>query len=68
MPFWKAGGPLIVSLIVLGGLIYTVGAVIYARKLPDPSPAWFGYHEIFHACTIVAALCHFAAIAIVILR
>ena len=68
VPFWNAGGPLIVSLIVLGGLIYTVGAVIYARTLPDPSPAWFGYHEIFHACTIVAALCHFAAIAIVILR
>lgn len=68
MPFWNAGGPLIVSLIVLGGLIYTVGAVIYARKLPDPSPTWFGYHEIFHACTIVAALCHFAAIAVVILR
>lgn len=68
VPFWNAGGPLIVALIVLGGLIYTAGAVVYARKSPDPSPAWFGYHEIFHACTIVAALCHFAAIAVVVLR
>ena len=68
VPFWAAGGPLIVSLVVLGGLIYTAGAVVYARRRPDPSPTWFGYHEIFHACTIVAALCHFAAIAIVVLR
>ncbi|WP_269779559.1 hemolysin III family protein [Propioniciclava soli] len=68
VPFWTAGGPLIVSLILLGGLIYSAGAVVYARKLPDPSPTWFGYHEIFHACTIVAALCHFAAISLVILR
>lgn len=68
VPFWNAGGPLIVALILLGGLVYTAGAVVYARKSPDPSPAWFGYHEIFHACTIVAALCHFTAIAIVVLR
>lgn len=67
VPFWNAGGPLIVGLIVAGGLIYTAGAVVYARKVPDPSPTWFGYHEIFHACTIVAALCHFTAIALVLL-
>lgn len=63
--FWTAGGPGIVALIAAGGLCYSVGAVIYARKRPDPSPAWFGYHEIFHACTIAAALCHLVAIMIV---
>jgi len=54
-------------LISLGGLIYTIGAVVYALKRPDPSPRYFGYHEIFHACTIVAAICHFIAIAMVTL-
>lgn len=68
IPFWTAGGPLIVALIVLGGLLYSAGAVVYARKRPDPAPAWFGYHEIFHVATVVAALCHFAAIALVVLR
>ena len=68
VPFWNVGGPLIVALIILGGLIYSGGAIVYARKKPDPAPAWFGYHEIFHVATVVAALCHFAAIAIVTLR
>lgn len=66
--FWTAGGPWVVVLILLGGLAYSVGAVIYGRKKPDPSPAWFGFHEVFHACTLVAAMCHFAAIAIAIFR
>ncbi len=66
--FWANGGPLIVGLIVAGGLVYSFGALVYARKLPNPSPTWFGFHEIFHACTIVAALCHFAAIALCVLR
>ncbi len=63
--FWAVGGPLVVSLIVAGGLLYTFGAVAYARKRPNPSPAWFGFHEVFHLCTILAAACHYAAIAIV---
>ncbi|QIK71561.1 hemolysin III family protein [Propioniciclava coleopterorum] len=66
--FWSSGGPAIVSLIIAGGLVYSLGALVYARKRPDPSPTWFGFHEIFHACTIVAALCHFAAIALCVLR
>ncbi len=65
--FWTAGGPLIVALIALGGLVYTAGAVVYALKRPDPFPTWFGFHEIFHACTIVAALSHFAAITLAVL-
>jgi hemolysin III len=51
-------------LIALGGLMYTSGAVIYARQRPDPKPAVFGYHEIFHVLVVVAAASHFAAIAL----
>lgn len=63
--FWQTGGPAVVLLVVAGGLVYTLGALVYARKRPDPSPAWFGYHEVFHAATAVAALCHLAAITLV---
>jgi hemolysin III len=52
------------ALIAAGGVLYTAGAVIYARQRPDPNPAVFGYHEIFHALVIAAATAHFAAIAI----
>ncbi|MGA4670908.1 PAQR family membrane homeostasis protein TrhA [Propionibacteriaceae bacterium Y1923] len=62
--FWTNGGPLVVALIIAGGLVYSLGAVVYARKRPNPSPTWFGFHEIFHAATVVAALCHFAAICV----
>jgi len=51
-------------LIAVGGLLYTAGAVIYARQRPDPNPAVFGYHEIFHALVLAAAAAHFAAVAI----
>jgi hemolysin III len=51
-------------LIALGGVLYTTGAVVYARERPDPNPAVFGYHEIFHVLVLAAAALHFAAIAI----
>jgi hemolysin III len=51
------------ALIGLGGVLYTVGAVIYARRRPDPLPAVFGYHEVFHALTIAGAGVHYAVIA-----
>jgi hemolysin III len=51
------------ALIGLGGVLYTVGAVIYARRRPNPLPAVFGYHEIFHALTIAGAAFHYAVIA-----
>ncbi|MGI8697442.1 MAG: PAQR family membrane homeostasis protein TrhA [Mycobacteriales bacterium] len=50
------------TLLLAGGVMYTLGAVVYATKRPNPSPAVFGYHEVFHACTIVAALCHYVAV------
>lgn len=61
--FWRApGGHLAVVLLIAGGLVYSFGAVVYALKRPNPSPTWFGFHEIFHACTVVAAICHYIAI------
>jgi hemolysin III len=54
------GGTLLVA---AGGLLYTVGAVVYATQRPNPNPRVFGYHEIFHALVILAAAAHFAAIA-----
>jgi hemolysin III len=51
------------ALVLGGGLLYTIGAVVYALKRPDPWPRVFGFHEIFHLFTIAGAGCHLAAIA-----
>ena len=59
----ERGGPGLLILLGVGGVAYTAGAVIYARRRPDPRPAVFGYHEIFHVLVVVAALAHFVAIA-----
>jgi hemolysin III len=56
------------ALIIAGGAIYTVGAVVYATKRPNPIPGVFGFHEVFHLCTLVAALCHYVAIWLVVFR
>ncbi|MDR1767736.1 MAG: hemolysin III family protein [Propionibacteriaceae bacterium] len=64
--FWASGGPAVVWLILAGGLVYSGGAVVYALKAPNPLPKWFGFHEIFHTCTVVAAACHFVAIALAV--
>lgn len=53
------------ALILVGGLCYTVGAVVYGLKKPNPVPGVFGFHEIFHTLTVVAFLCHFAAILLI---
>jgi hemolysin III len=51
------------ALLALGGLAYTAGAVVYARRRPDPRPATFGYHEVFHVLVVIAAAAHFTAVA-----
>ncbi len=61
-------GVVVLSLILAGGLLYSLGAVVYARKRPDPSPRWFGFHEVFHAATILAYLTHYAAVALLVYR
>jgi hemolysin III len=60
--------PAAVILLVVGGLAYTAGAVVYALRRPDPVPAVFGYHELFHALTIVGVACQYVAIAFFIVR
>ncbi|GAB3067771.1 hemolysin III family protein [Intrasporangium mesophilum] len=67
VPFWRTGGPLIGSLIALGGILYTVGGVIYGTKRPNPSPRWFGFHEVFHAFTVGGFASHFAAVALAVI-
>jgi hemolysin III len=51
-------------LIATGGILYTIGAVVYATQRPDPNPTYFGYHEVFHLLVIGAAATHFAAVAL----
>jgi hemolysin III len=59
---WRSGGPVVVTLLIAGGLLYTLGAAVYAFRRPDPSPIWFGFHEIFHALTIAAYLTQYVAL------
>jgi hemolysin III len=62
--FYRSGGPAIMWLVIAGGLAYTLGAVVYGTKRPNPSPRWFGFHEIFHALTVVGFTCHYIAVSI----
>ena len=54
-------------LVVAGGLLYSAGAIVYVRRRPDPLPEVLGYHEVFHALTVAAAGCQYAAIAFFVL-
>lgn len=56
-----------VLLLLAGGIAYSVGGILYAARWPDPWPEVFGHHEFFHAATVVAALCHYVAIWLVLL-
>jgi hemolysin III len=67
-PLYEAGGPAIVWLVIAGGVCYTVGAAIYGTQWPNPSPRYFGFHEIFHLLTIAGFVCHFVAAALAIYR
>jgi len=63
IPALRAGlGDGTLGLLVLGGALYTAGAVVFARRRPDPIPAWFGFHEVFHLLVIAAAACHLAVV------
>jgi hemolysin III len=65
---WRNAGPEAVLLLAAGGLAYTAGAVVYALKRPRLVPHVFGYHELFHALTLVAVACQYVAIACWVLR
>jgi hemolysin III len=64
----RGAGPLALALILAGGTIYCLGAVVYTCKRPNPSPRWFGFHEVFHAATILAYLTQYAAVSLVVYR
>jgi hemolysin III len=62
--FARAAGPAVLTLLVLGGLFYSLGGVIYGIRRPNPLPGWFGFHEVFHSCTIVAFVVHYVGVSI----
>jgi hemolysin III len=64
--FWAAGGPAVVILLAVGGLCYSAGGVVYALKRPNPSPTWFGFHEIFHALTLAGFITQYIAVSLVL--
>ena len=72
MAIWFAGalldgaGVLVVSLLVAGGVLYNIGAVLYGVRWPNPWPHTFGYHEFFHAFTTAGAVCHYIAVWFVV--
>ena len=60
-------GVAVIVLLAVGGVLYSLGAVLFALRWPDPWPGVFGHHEVFHACTAVAALLHYIAVWLVVL-
>src|SRR2546430_1455431 len=64
----RLGGVTVLVLLVAGGVAYSVGAVFYALRRPNPWPTVFGHHEFFHACTLVAAICHQVGVYFVLYR
>jgi len=65
--FMNANAPMMI-LILTGGLCYTIGAVVYALKKPNPFPGKFGFHEIFHSLTVLAFMCHWVAALLIALN
>jgi hemolysin III len=62
--FFERASTSVVTLMVVGGLLYTVGGVVYGFRRPNPSPRWFGFHEVFHSLTIVAFVSHYVGVSI----
>ena len=60
----ETGGMAVVTLLAIGGLLYSLGGVVYALKRPNPSPRWFGFHEVFHALTLGAYVVHYIAVSL----
>ncbi len=66
LPAFAAAGPAVLAFVVAGGLLYTLGGVVYGIRRPDPSPRWFGFHEVFHALTVLAFGAHCAGLAVAV--
>lgn len=63
---WMANASMTI-LVIVGGVAYTAGAIVYALKKPNPVPGVFGFHEVFHAFTVIAFLCHWSAVLLIAL-
>jgi hemolysin III len=61
VPIMHGAGVAALVLLIVGGALYSIGGVLYGLKWPNPWPTTFGHHEFFHACTAVAAICHYIA-------
>ena len=64
MDLGTAIGTAVIVLVVVGGGLYTVGGLVYGTKFPDPSPRWFGFHEVFHTLTILAFVSHYVGVSL----
>ena len=65
---FSGAGTAVITLVAVGGGLYTLGGLVYGLKRPDPFPSWFGFHEIFHALTIAAFVCHYVAASLATYR
>ncbi|WP_326688293.1 hemolysin III family protein [Streptomyces sp. NBC_01795] len=63
--FMQRGGIAVLVCVIVGGVLYSAGGVVYGIKRPNPSPRWFGFHEVFHSLTLAAFVVHYVGISIV---
>jgi hemolysin III len=64
--FTSAAGPAVLTLIVVGGGLYSLGGIVYGFRKPNPLPQWFGFHEVFHSFTVVAFVVHYVGVSMVV--
>jgi hemolysin III len=64
--FARAAGPAVLTLIIVGGGLYSLGGVVYGLRKPNPAPRWFGFHEVFHSFTIAAFAVHYVGVSMVV--
>ena len=64
MAFGDGIGTAVVVLVIVGGGLYTLGGLVYGTRFPDPSPRWFGFHEVFHSFTILAFVSHYVGVSL----
>jgi len=67
-PFRTASARVVLILVLAGGILYSLGGLVYGTRRPDPFPRWFGFHEVFHALTVAAYIAQYAGIPLVVYR